>query len=143
VGLGYTYDHIVDLVHSVDTSYRDNGRGRFMFHDLTLAKLRKQRDDVGRPLWQAGMAEDAPNTIFGYPYQINNHMEHAQENLKKTIVFGDLSKYMIRDVREITVVRLDEIAALKGQVVFVAWARSDGDLLDAGTHPVKYYQFKS
>jgi len=26
-----------------------------------------------------------------------------------------------------------------GQVGFIAFARGDGNLLDAGTHPVKYY----
>jgi len=34
--------------------------------------------------------------------------------------------------------RLDEIHALNHQVTFLAYMRSDGVLLDAGTNPVKY-----
>jgi HK97 family phage major capsid protein len=45
---------------------------------------------------------------------------------------------MIRDVKDVTLVRLDERFAEFGQVCFLAFSRHDGDLLDAGTHPVKY-----
>jgi hypothetical protein len=34
--------------------------------------------------------------------------------------------------------RLDELFAQCRQVAFLAFSRHDGDLLDAGTHPVKY-----
>jgi HK97 family phage major capsid protein len=56
----------------------------------------------------------------------------------KKIIFGDLSKYIIRDVRDVTLLRLDEKFADYHQVAFLAFSRHDGDLLDAGTHPVKY-----
>jgi HK97 family phage major capsid protein len=54
------------------------------------------------------------------------------------MLYGALSKYQIRDVRDITLVRLDERYAELGVVAFLAFSRHDGDLLDAGTHPVKY-----
>jgi HK97 family phage major capsid protein len=56
----------------------------------------------------------------------------------KSILFGDFSKYLIRDVADIRLVRMDERYADYDQVGFTAFMRSDGDLLDAGTHPVKY-----
>jgi HK97 family phage major capsid protein len=139
VGAGIVYDDLVDLEHSVDVAYR-SGAG-FMFHDLMLARLKKLRDDIGRPIWQPGLAVGAPNTILGYPYQINNDMSSATTNGAKAMLFGQLSKYLIRDVREITLVRLDELFALYGQVCFVAWSRADGDLVDAGTHPVKHFVY--
>ncbi len=139
VGAGIVYDDIVDLEHSVDAAYR-NGAS-FMFHDAMLARLRKLRDDIGRPLWQAGLAVGAPNTLNGYPYQINNDMTAAATNGSKAMLFGALNKYQVRDVREITLVRLDELFALYGQVAFVAWSRADGDLLDAGTNPVKHFVY--
>jgi hypothetical protein len=43
-------------------------------------------------------------------------------------------------VRDITLLRLDERFAEFLQVAFLAFMRTDGDLLDAGTHPVKGYQ---
>jgi HK97 family phage major capsid protein len=139
VGSGITYDDIVDLEHSVDVAYRANAK--WMMHDVMVARLKKLRDDVGRPLWQAGLAVGAPNTINGYPYQVNNSMVSTATNGSKALLFGALDKYLIRDVREITLVRLDELFALYGQVCFVAWARSDGDLLDAGTDPVKHFVY--
>jgi len=38
----------------------------------------------------------------------------------------------------LTVLRLNELFAANGQVGFIAFRRADGNLLDAGTHPVKY-----
>jgi hypothetical protein len=60
----------------------------------------------------------------------------------KSMLFGDFSKYIIRDVREVELRRLDERFAVLGQVAFLAFARADGDLLDAGTHPVKYMRHR-
>ena len=56
-----------------------------------------------------------------------------------SIVFGDLGKYLIRDVRGIQLIRLEELYALQLQVAFLAFSRHDGILIDAGTHPVKHF----
>jgi HK97 family phage major capsid protein len=136
-----TYDNIIDLIHSVDPSYRENGR--FMFHDGGLKMLKKVKipnysgDTGGTPLWQPSLVSGQPDLIHGYPYVINQSMA-TPTGSAKSILFGDLSKYIIRDSRDITLIRLDERYADYHQVGFLAFARSDGDLLDAGTHPVKY-----
>lgn len=140
-----SYDDLVDLEHSVDPSYRSSAR--FMFNDTTLKILKKIKvpqfsgDTAGYPLWKPGMVTGDPDTINGYPYTINQHMEDGAS--KKAILFGDLSKYQIREVRDVQLVRLDELYAEYRQVVFLAWMRFDGDLLDAGTHPVKYLTMHS
>jgi hypothetical protein len=46
-------------------------------------------------------------------------------------------------VREVTLVVADQLYAAYHQVAFLAFARADGDLLDAGTHPVKHALNKS
>lgn len=136
-----TYDNIVDLIHSVDPAYRTNAR--FMFHDGALKMLKKVKvlqysgDTVGAPLWQPSMVAGQPDTIAGYPYTINQSMTTPATGVK-SILFGDFSKYMIRDCRDVTLIRLDERYADYHQVGFLAFARSDGDLIDAGTRPVKY-----
>lgn len=142
-----TYDEIMDLIHSVDPAYRNNG-AKLMFHDNTLLLLKKIKvpqfsgDTAGQPLWRPGMAVNAPDTIDGYGYVINQHMPLPTAN-QKSIVFGALNKYQIRDVRTIEVMRLNELRAEFRQVVWLAWSRHDGDLLDAGTHPVKYLTMHS
>jgi HK97 family phage major capsid protein len=99
--------------------------------------LQYSGDAVGVPMWVPGLTNGAPDTILGYPYTINQSVAVPGSNAK-CILFGDFSKYLIRDVRDITLLRLDERFAEFGQVAFLAFSRHDGDLLDAGTHPVKY-----
>ena len=135
-----SYDNIVDLIHSVDPEYRMNGK--FMLHDSALKMIRKVKvlqysgDTVGAPLWVPGV-NGLGDTILGYPYAINQSLATVATGTK-SVLFGDFSKYYIRDCREVTLIRLDERYADYHQVGFLAFARSDGDLIDAGTHPVKY-----
>jgi HK97 family phage major capsid protein len=135
-----TYAFMLDLIHSIDPAYRSNGK--LMMSDAALKMLRTvlipqySGDTAGMPLWQPGMALGAPDTVLGYPYVINQSMAAPATGVS-SIVFGDLSKYLIRDVREVTLLRLDEKFADYHQVAFLAFSRHDGDLLDAGTDPVK------
>ena len=133
-----TSAEMVAIEHSVDPSYR-NGAA-WMFHDTMLAEMKKITDaSTGRPIWLPNMAGGAPDTILGYPYFINQSMAVAAgSGAAKSILFGRLSKYWIRDVADIQLFRLDELYAEYYQVAFVAFSRHDGDLLDAGTHPVKH-----
>jgi HK97 family phage major capsid protein len=135
----FTHDELVDVIHSVDPAYRPGSR--WMFADATLKNLKKIKvlqysgDTVGMPLWQPGLTLGAPDTILGYPYVINQSMASPAASAK-TILFGDFSHFLIRDVREVVLVRLDERYADYHQVGFLAFSRSDSDLLDAGTHPI-------
>jgi HK97 family phage major capsid protein len=76
--------------------------------------------------------------LLDYPVYINNDMP-APAASAKSVAFGNLSRYTIRDALQVTVRRLDDSTFLsKGQVGFLAWARSGGNLLDLGA--VKLYQ---
>lgn len=141
----FTYDEIMNLEHSVDPAYRMRGPNgsKFMFNDTTLLALKKIKvphfsgDTGGWPLWRPGLTIGEPDTIDGYQYVINQHMPAPTGGLK-AMIFGALNKYQIRDVRLIEIVRLNELRAEYREVVWMAWYRGDGNLLDAGTHPVKY-----
>lgn len=128
-------DDLIELEHSVDKAYRKGAS--FMAHDLTLKTIKKLKDKYGRPLWLPGISSDAPDTILGYRYFTNNDLPTIAVNAK-TVLFGQLDKYMIRRVKDLSVLRLVERFADYGQVAFLGFARYDGNLLDAGTHPVKY-----
>ena len=57
----------------------------------------------------------------------------------KSLAFGNYKRYMIRDAMELTMFRFDDSAYMKlGQVGFLAWARTGGNLLDVNS--VKLYQ---
>ena len=127
---------LVDLEHSVDPEYRRTAG--FMFHDNIAKALRKLVDGAGRPLWQVDPNSGQPSNLLGYPYTVNQHMASAITTGLKTVLFGQLSKYIIRDVSTVRLVRLRERYADYDQEGFVAFMRSDGNLLDAGVAPVKY-----
>ena len=130
-----TFDNLVDLFHSVDPAYRINGS--WMFNDSTLKALRKIQDSEYRPIWQNGYVVGEPATILGKPYTINTAMANIGASAK-SVLFGDFAKYIVREVRGMTLRRLVERYADTDQVAFIGFKRADGRYVDAGTHPVKY-----
>lgn len=129
-------DEVIQLVHSVDPAYR-NGAG-FMMHDSIVLKLRLLKDGDGQYLWQNGMREGAPDRLLGYQITVNQDMASSIASAARTILFGQLSKYKIRRVNSIRMYRLEERYRDTDQDGFVAFVREDGNLLTAGTAPVKY-----
>lgn len=131
------YIDLVDLKHSVNRAYRSNAK--FMMNDLTIASLSKLVDTVGRPIWIPAITEGAPDLLLGKPIAVNDDVAVMAANAK-SIAFGDLSQYNIRDVSNTTTMRRfdDSAFALKGQVGFCGWTRSGGNLLD--TAAVRVYQ---
>lgn len=133
------YDDLVDLEHSVDPAYRRSGNVGYMFHDMTLRELKKLKDDQGRPLWVPGVAVSEPDTLNGYRYTINQHMDQLGAG-NKPMLFGDYAKYIIRDVMQLQFFRMtDSKYTEKGQVGFLAFMRSGGRLMDVGG-AVKHFQ---
>lgn len=132
-----TFANLIALYHSVDPAYRNTSK--FMMNDNSISKIKLMTDSQGRPLWLPGLVDRAPDTILGSPYVINQDMSSMTIS-GKSILFGDFSKYLIRDVQDFTLLRLDERFAEFLQVAFLAFMRSDGDLLNAGTVPLRGYQ---
>lgn len=132
------YQDLVNLEHSVDPSYRRNAK--FMLNDLTLANIKKILDKYGRPLWTPGVASSDPATILGYQYVINQSMPVIAPSAT-SVVFGDLSKFTVRRVSDMSMIRLVELYANTGQVGFQAFMRVDSNLTVASsTHPIGILQ---
>lgn len=129
-----TYANLVNLIHSVDPAYRNGAE--FMFHDTTLRTLKSLVDGQGRPLWAPGMAVREPDTILGHRYVINQDMPVMAANAR-SILFGDFSKFFVRDVLDIQIMRLAERYADFLQVGFLAISRHDSALID--TAAVRVY----
>lgn len=131
-----TADELIDLEHSVDPAYRQMGAG-WMFNDSTLKAVKQLKDQNDQYLWLPGLQFGEPDTILRYPYTINQDIA-AMATGEKTVLFGKLDKYLIRRVLGFQLMRLVERYAEYLQVGFIGYARADGDLLDAGTNPVKH-----
>lgn len=139
-----TYDDLVDLEHSVDPAYRKNRQScGFMMADTSVKVIRKIKDTQGRPIFVPGyeVADrgGAPDTLLNRPIFVNQDCPVMAANAK-SILFGDFSFYTIRDALDISMFRFTDSAyARKGQVGFLAFLRSGGNLIDVGG-ALKYYQ---
>ncbi len=133
------YQDIINLIHGVDPTYRQSKSTKFMFNDTTLRFLRGMLDKFGRPYWQPSVKDGDPDTFAGYQYVINQSIASIAASAT-TVAFGDFSKFLVRKVRDLQVLRLDERFADFGQVAYVGFSRIDSKLIDAGTHPLNVLQ---
>lgn len=127
---GPTYANLVDTMHKVIPPYRINSA--WMFNDRTLAVLRKLVDTVGRPLWQpgiAGIGQYIPDTLMGKPYVIDPYMPSVGVGAT-SIVYGDWSGAMIREVSGLRLERSDDFAFDKDLATFRILHRADCALID-------------
>lgn len=135
------YDDLVDLEHSVDPAYRARPGVGYMMNDQSVRNIRKIKDTQGRPIFVPGYdvaGSGAPDTLMGCRIDVNQDVPVMAANAK-SILFGDLKQYTIRDVMQVEIRRFDDSAfALNGQVGFCGWNRTGGNLLD--TAAVKFYQ---
>ena len=71
-----------------------------------------------------------PDRILGFTYVINQDFPNIASGAK-TIAFGDWSKYIIRQVLDLSIVRLDQTYADLMQTAFLGYLRTDGKLLQS------------
>jgi HK97 family phage major capsid protein len=128
-------DDLDNVISAVDPAYRTNAK--FMMNWKTIDFLRKVKDKYGRPLWVASLAVGEPDRIFGYPFDWNSDMDTVAAG-HYPVLFGDFSKYVIRDVGGITVVRFNELYMPNHQVGFQAFLRTDGQRLQQAAFSLLY-----
>lgn len=137
---GITYAELVAAVHEVDPAYRANAS--WAFNDATLAKLEAVVDSTGRPILNSstdGIAAGPANQrLLGYPVVIDQAFPtYTDGGTTRWGVFGDLSAgYVIRRVRDLTLIVNPYSRANEGQVEYTLWARADGTVQDANAYRV-------
>ena len=143
----FTYVGLVSGEHSVDPLYRTNAK--WMMSDTALRQIRLIVDSQNRPIFVPGYVGmgagvnqgvgGIPDALMGYPVVINQDMPVPAANAR-SIAFGDFSKYFVREVQGVQVMRLNERFADALQVAFLGYQRVDGRLIDAGTNPIRLIQ---
>ncbi|OBK42083.1 phage capsid protein [Mycobacterium kubicae] len=135
-----TYDELVDAVHQVDPAYRMNAV--WSFNDATMAQIEKVLDANGRPLLNPAAEGIATGphttTLLGYPVVIDQAWPtYSDATATKWGVFGDLrSGYVIRRVKDLTLIVNPYSRANEGQVEYILWARADGVPQDTAAYRV-------
>lgn len=133
-----TYAKLLDLVHSVDPDYRANAS--FVMNDTTLKTIRALEDGNNRPLWlpsEGGLANTLPGgTLMGYPVTIDQAVPSAGD-ATNIMAFGDIREaYVIRRVKDVTLVVDPYGRAANGEVQITAWARADATIQNANAYAI-------
>jgi HK97 family phage major capsid protein len=119
---------LVATILALDPAYRPNAK--WLMNDATYGTIMGLNDSTGRPLLTGvndGIAGDITRPrLLGYEVVIDQAMP-SKATAAKFLAFGDINEaYVIRRVKDVTLVTLNELYAANGQTGFMAWARADG-----------------
>jgi HK97 family phage major capsid protein len=128
-----SYADLIKLYVAVDSAYQANAS--WMWSGSTLGLLAGVVDTLGRPLFIPNPNAGAFDTLLGKPVVLNQSM--ASPAVSDTaVLFGDFSKYILRNVLDLEIVKLSERYAEYGMVAFLGLSRHGGRYLNAGTNPI-------
>jgi HK97 family phage major capsid protein len=132
----FTADNLIDLVYSVDTAGRTLPGTGFQMNAQAIAAVRKLKDNAGQFLFQPSLSADARDLLLGYPIFENPAMANPATSAK-SVIFGHLPSYFVRQVGGLRLDRSDDYAFANGLITFRATLRVDGNLIQ--TSHVKYF----
>jgi HK97 family phage major capsid protein len=132
----FTADNLIDLVYSVDTAGRTLPGTGWQMNSKSIAAVRKLKDNAGQYLFSPSLSADARDLLLGYPIFENPAMV-VPSTSAKSVIFGHLPSYYVRQVGGIRLDRSDDFAFQNDLVTFRATVRLDGNLIQ--TSHVKYF----
>jgi HK97 family phage major capsid protein len=102
-----TFENLVDLVHSVDSLYAGSADAGFMLRRSTLGSVRKIKDGAGNYIFVPAPAVGMASTVYGYPVYENPYVA-ATAVAAKSILFGDFSYFLVRQVGGVELSRTND-----------------------------------
>jgi HK97 family phage major capsid protein len=137
--VGQGADLLIDLQGSLAGPYARSESAAWLMRQSTLQIVKKLRDSTGRYIFSADIVpgSGSAGTILGRPVYTDEAMPAAAAGAK-SILYGDVSKYWVRQVGQIRFERSDEFAFDRDLVTFRGLARLDGELIDT-SGAVKYF----
>ena len=127
-----TADDLLNLIYSVDSSYRNKASFGLMAHDNIISAIRSlgigETNDF--PVFIPSMEVGQPDRVMGVPIYVNNDMESSIATTKKTVLAADFSKYVVRNAGGVQFLRLNERFMNNLEVGFIAYKRADGIVLN-------------
>lgn len=133
----FTADNLIDLVYSLDTLARRRPGAGFMMNKASIAAVRKLKDNYGRYIFEPSLSADKNDLLLSYPIFENPDLATAATGAK-SVLFGDLASYFVREVGGIRLDRSDDYAFANDQVTFRYTWRGDGALVQP-SH-IKYFK---
>jgi len=129
------FDDFIKQEGNIEPKYLPNAQ--YMMSMPVLSIVRSLKDASGRYIVQPG---NGPNnfTINGFPVVINQKLPKTLAASGKAILFGDFSKFMVRQAGGIEIIRYGEL--YRPRIGFQVQARYDSILADAAA--VQYMTIK-
>jgi HK97 family phage major capsid protein len=118
-------DDLIDLLHSVDSAVAARPATALQMNRATLGAVRKLKDGDGRYLFEYGAAGEP--RILGERI-VENPFAPAVGAGEKSVIYGDMSSYHVRQVGGIEVARSDDFAFDTDEIVWRVSMRVWGDL---------------
>ena len=133
----FTADNLISLVYSVNTAARRRPGAGFQMNSTAIAAVRSLKDNYGRYIFDPALSADKNDLLLGYPIYENPDMANPALGAK-SVIFGDLKSYYIREVQPgIRLDRSDDYAFANDQVTFRYTYRGDGALVQT-SHVKKF-----
>ena len=132
-----TADNLIDLVHAVDSLYAMRPSAAFQMRRATIGAVRKLKDTAGNYLYVPAASVGTPDGFMGYPIIENPYVAAAALNAK-SVLFGAMDYFYVRQVGGIEVVRSDEAYFTSDQIAWRATVRIDSVLANASA--VQYFK---
>lgn len=124
-------DELIDFQHTVNPAYRASRKCAWMMNDTSLKIIRKLKDAEDRYLWQPpNMIAGEPQTLLGNRIWINPSLANPGAGTRP-ILFGDLSKYVVRRVRGNQLYVFRERYMNNLQLGFMSFGRFDGKVINS------------
>jgi HK97 family phage major capsid protein len=121
----FTADNLITLMHAVNSVYANRPTTAWMLNRATLGAVRRLKGEEGY-LFQPAATVGSPNTLLGYPIVENPDIANVGTNAK-SVLFGDMSQYLVRVVNGLEVTRSDEAYFTSDQIAWKATIRVDGN----------------
>lgn len=132
VGGAFSADNLIDLTASIAEPYARSNASAWLMRNASLAAVRKLKNPVtGDYLFSLDVVpgSGASGTLLGRPVFVDPNVAPIGTSAK-SVIFGDLSKYWVRQVRGIRFERSEEFKFDYDVVSFRAIARLDGATTD-------------
>jgi HK97 family phage major capsid protein len=132
----FTADNLIDLVYSVDTAGRMLPGTGFQMNAKAISAVRKLKDTAGNYVFSPALSGDKRDLVLGYEVYENPAMADPAVSAK-SVIFGNLPSYYVRQVGGIRLDRSDDYGFANDLITFRSSIRIDGNLIQ--TSHVKYF----
>jgi len=123
----FTADNLIDLAYSVDGAARMLPGAGYMMNGKSIGAVRKLKDTAGNYVFSPSLAVGVPDTLLGFALSENPAMADP-ETPAKSVIFGHLPSYYVRQVGGIRVDSSSDFAFSTDLVTLRTILRVDGNL---------------